>query len=305
MRLPTIMILGAAKAGTTSLAYYLGQHSDICMSLPKEPFFFEAEYEKGTKFYFESYFSHYKGEQYIGEARHRNLYLGYVPQRIKNTLINPRFIVICRNPTERAISHYLYNYARKKEKVSFEDEIKKNLKRLEKDICYLNESEATSYAEILEADKINGTIDLSYLDSGYYAEQIQRYIDIFGKDCIKIIFSEDLLHHTQSTVNSIFDFLNIPEKNIDTAKVNKQVHNFVPAIYRFIGNIPGVKYFPPSWRYRIKEIIGSNIKNKNPVINFQTIEYLVNHFKKHNTKLEEMTGRDLSHWNEVPSKYRQ
>jgi Sulfotransferase domain len=300
MKLPTVMILGAAKAGTTSLAYYLSQHPDICMSSPKEPFFFEAEYEKGVKFYIENYFSHYKGEVHIGEARHRNLYLGYVPERIKNTLNDPRFIVICRNPTERAISHYLYNYARKTQKVSFEEEIEVNLKRLEKGPYYLDESEAVLYAEILEADKINGTIDQSYLDSGYYAEQIERYIDLFGKARIKIIFSEDLLHHTQRTVNEIFCFLNISEKIIDTAQVNKRVNSLVPAIYRFIGNIPGVKYFPAAWRYKTKAIIGKNIKMRSPVISYKTKEYLVEHFKQHNKNLEELTGRDLSHWNEIP-----
>lgn len=290
------MILGAAKSGTTSLAFYLRQHPSICMSSPKEPFFFEAEYEKGVEFYFENYFRHYKGEVHVGEARHRNLYLGYVPQRIKNTLDDPYFVVICRNPVERAISHFLYNYARKKEKASFETEIEGNLKRLETGPLFLDESEAVLYAKILEFDKKYGTIDQSYLDSGYYAEQIQRYIDLFGKNRIKIIFSEDLLLQTRRTVSEIFSFLNVNDQQIDTSQINKHVHRVVPVIYRFIGTIPGVKYLPENWRYKTKEFIGNSIKTKSPVISFQTKKFLVEHFKPHNKKLEELTGRDLSHW---------
>jgi Sulfotransferase domain len=299
MKLPTFMILGAAKAGTTSLAYYLSQHPGICMSSPKEPFFFEAEYERGVDFYLENYFNHCKGEVHVGEARHRNLYLGYVPARIKNTLDDPYFVVICRNPVERAISHYLYNYARKEEKRSLEEEIGVNLKRLETGPYYLDESEAVLYAEVLKSDIKNGTIDCSYLDSGYYAEQIQRYIAVFGEDRIKIIFSEDLLHYTQKTVNDIFGFLGLKEQQIDTAQVNKQVHRIVPAIYRFIGNTPGVKCFPAGWRYKIKEIIAKSIKTKGPVISDEVKEFLVEHFKSHNRKLEELTGRNLSHWDEM------
>ncbi len=293
------MILGAAKAGTTSLAYYLSQHPDICMSSPKEPFYFEAEYEKGVDYYLENYFKHCKGEVHVGEARHRNLYLGYVPQRIKKTLDDPYFVVICRNPVERAISHYLYNYARKEKKCSLEEEITVNLKRLESGPLYLDESEAALFAEVLKLDIKNGTIDCSYLDSGYYADQIQRYIDVFGEDRIKIIFSEDLLHYTQKTVNEVFGFLGLRERIIDTAQVNKRVHGIVPAIYRVVGNTPGVKYFPAAWRYKIKGIIGKSIKTKGPVISNDIKGFLVEHFKPHNRRLEKLTGRDLSHWDEI------
>ena len=48
---PTFMVLGAGKAGTTSLYYYFSQHPDICMSSPKDPPFFQAEYELGVEYY--------------------------------------------------------------------------------------------------------------------------------------------------------------------------------------------------------------------------------------------------------------
>ena len=297
MKLPTFMILGAAKAGTTSLAYYLGQHPDICMSLPKEPWFFESEYEKGAAFYFENYFRHYKGELHVGEARHRNLYLGYVPQRIKETLEDPYFIVICRNPVDRAISHYMHNWARIKNIAPFEKEIEINLKRLKTGPYFMDKNDAVKYLQFLEPDLKNGTInDQSYIDTGYYAEQIERYIKIFGRNRIKIIFSDDLLNHTSRTVNDIFTFLGLNIYHVDIMQVNKQVHWFIPLIYKYIAMFPCIKLIPVRWRYRTKVLIGKSIKMK-PMIEQQTKEFLVEHFKPHNKKLEELTGRDLSSWN--------
>jgi len=43
MVLPDFLIGGAPKAGTTALHNYLRQHPEICMSEPKETFFFTDE----------------------------------------------------------------------------------------------------------------------------------------------------------------------------------------------------------------------------------------------------------------------
>ena len=72
----------AAEAGTTSLYYYLSQHPDICMSHPKEPMYFWAEYESGSDFYLGKYFKHWNGQSHVGEASHRNLFFPFVPSRI-------------------------------------------------------------------------------------------------------------------------------------------------------------------------------------------------------------------------------
>ena len=66
MNRPTFFLLGASKAGTTSLHYYLAQHPDILMSDPKEPAFFRLEYERGPDWYWRTYF-----RRYAGQLRHR------------------------------------------------------------------------------------------------------------------------------------------------------------------------------------------------------------------------------------------
>ena len=77
MARPTFLILGTSKAGSTSLYHYLSQHPDIFMSQPKEPPFFQVEYQRGIDYYWRSYFRKYAGQKEIGEGCTRNLHLPF------------------------------------------------------------------------------------------------------------------------------------------------------------------------------------------------------------------------------------
>jgi hypothetical protein len=103
-RRPNFFILGSAKCGSTTLYEHLGQHPDVFFSTPKEPIFFEAEYEKGFDYYWDTYFAAWDGQAAIGEARHRNLFLPYVAPRVHAACPDARLIVIVRNPVDRAYS---------------------------------------------------------------------------------------------------------------------------------------------------------------------------------------------------------
>ena len=99
-----LFLLGVAKCGTIFLSGQLDQHPDLHMSNPKEPFFFEAEYLRGLRFYQDKYFGGHELSQKTGEARHRNLLLPYVPKRIADSVMAPRFVVFLRDPVERTLS---------------------------------------------------------------------------------------------------------------------------------------------------------------------------------------------------------
>ena len=72
---PSFLIIGAPKCGTTSLWLYLHEHPDVCMSQPKEPFYFDSEYYQGWDYYLETYFSHWDNERAVGDASTHNLHL--------------------------------------------------------------------------------------------------------------------------------------------------------------------------------------------------------------------------------------
>lgn len=204
-RYPSFFILGAAKCGTTSLHGYLRQHPDICMSQPKEPFFFEAEWEQGSELYFRRYFSHWKGESVVGEARHRNFYLPFVPERLVQFNPQARLIVCLRNPVERAISHWWHWFTRGEEVLSFRDSIFSDWNRIQAGLRYDTTSIAKVYADTLRQDSVG--MFRTYIDSGYYHEQIARYLALFPRQQMKVIFFEDMVRNPQRTIQELCEFL--------------------------------------------------------------------------------------------------
>ena len=116
MALPNLLIVGAAKSGTTSLHNYLNQHPSVFMCSPKEPHFLisneigEQRIPKGV-LNIEDYVSLFKGtssKRYRGESS--VMYLSFPEFAIKNIkkyLSNEvKIIIMLRNPVERAYSGY-------------------------------------------------------------------------------------------------------------------------------------------------------------------------------------------------------
>jgi hypothetical protein len=291
--LPTFMILGAAKAGTTALWYYLGQHTEIFMSHPKEPEFFQTEYERGTEYYLNKYFRGYKGQQEVGEAAHRNLFLPYVPKRIEKTLPKARFLVMVRDPVQRAISHYWDDYTHGVYSISLEVAIQKDMERLKNGPDFSNPDEY-----VCNVNKFGFTPNYpTIIDSGYYADQIERYICLFGKERIKIVFQEDLLHRTSDTVDDICRFLGLPNAHInDLSPQGRPIPLLINRFYMILGAIPGISLFPSTWREAVKRKISNRFTKKKPSMNPKTIYWLKKHYIPHNKKLEILTDRNLSNW---------
>jgi len=105
--LPTFLISGAQKAGTTALYEALRAHPDVCMSRPKETEFFNWRYRRGWE-WFESHFEHYDGEAAVGEASTRTMASPEAPARIADRLPDVKLIFVLRDPVERAHSAFWY-----------------------------------------------------------------------------------------------------------------------------------------------------------------------------------------------------
>lgn len=220
-RMPSFFLLGAAKSGTTSLHVYLGQHPAICMSNPKEPFFFEAEYELGPTFYFNRYFSHWDGEPVVGESRHRNLYLPYIPQRINEFNPSARFVVILRNPVERAISHWWHWYSRNLESLPLHEALLVDLNRVRSGYRLEEANEREIYTRTL-AEQGKGCYR-TYIDTGYYADQLSRYISMFGRDRLCVVRFEEFVRDPEQVVCKVFEFLGVDSSH--AASVEYRVVN--------------------------------------------------------------------------------
>jgi len=204
---PNLLLLGAAKCGTTTLYSYLRDIPEICMSMPKEVFFFEAEYELGLDYYRRRYFAHWNGESIVGEARHRNLYLPFIPERIFTMDPDVKLIVCVRNPIDRSYSHWWHWSSRQVECLGFEQAIEEDIERIKLGWTTSTLDDMKLYKLALELGAPG--LYCSYIDSGYYYEQIIRYLQHFPKDRLKIILFEDIQQNPYAVIRDLETFIGV------------------------------------------------------------------------------------------------
>jgi len=105
---PTFLVGGAPKAGTTSLYHYLRQHPDVCMSARKETGVFMKNYDKGLEWLSETHYQHYEEETAVGEGSAGVLRLPECAERIHDAIPSVKLIFVLREPIERLYSHFSF-----------------------------------------------------------------------------------------------------------------------------------------------------------------------------------------------------
>jgi len=215
---PDFFIVGAQKCGTTSLYNYLVKHPCVLPAKEKELHFFSDKYSKGYSWYSNQFPSLFKKFQYVLSRRHRVLcgeatpYYMFHPHavgRIYSRFSNAKIIMMLRNPVDRAFSHYRYHVKLGAEDLTFEEAIASESDRLLGELDKMNDD--ANY------NSVNYKI-YSYLKRGVYIEQIERWIDLFSKDQILIIKSEDFFADPEDSFNTVLKFLELPEYTISSYK---------------------------------------------------------------------------------------
>lgn len=220
--LPDFLILGAAKAGTTSLFYYLSQHPNISTpNRKKEVHYFDLNYNRGIEWY-RNHFPQ-SNNRTLGASGVRNLcfeaspsYMIYQPalERIKKDIPSVKLIVLLRDPVERAYSHYRHNVRRGRENLSFSEALEAETERT---------SIKNQILDNLEFETISpGYRYFSYVQTSLYAKKIKNIFEFFDRESVFLIKSKDLLSNPQVITEDVFNFLSIEylEKNIDFAQKN-------------------------------------------------------------------------------------
>jgi Sulfotransferase domain len=178
--LPNFLIIGAAKAGTTSLYRYLREHPQVHMSETKELKFFTSRtrWRLGLRWY---------GKQFegagsalaVGEASpsytRYPLYRG-VPGRIARVMPEGRLIYLVRNPIDRMRSQYIHRVLQGREHRQLDEAV---------------------------------FADPSYLDVSRYALQIEQYLSYFVAEQLLILTTEDLRTARAATLRRVYTFLGV------------------------------------------------------------------------------------------------
>lgn len=218
--LPDFLIIGCAKGGTTSLYYYLIQHSNIASASGKELWFFDTNFKRGLIWYrsnfptvFFKYYEKIIHHQKIitGEASTNYIFHPLAAKRTYSVLPDAKIILLLRNPIDRAYSSWAMHVRRGTEKLSFEEAIKQEEERI------AGEEQKILENEYYDSFKL---MHYSYLKRGIYIEQIKKWMKLFPKNRFLIIKTEDFKLNTKKTMSEIFDFLEVPNFDVNQKREN-------------------------------------------------------------------------------------
>lgn len=212
---PNLFILGSAKCGTTSLYELLKAHPDVYMPELKEPGYFCDDFRKISSF--QSYLNLFKTEEAFpirGEASHSYLTTPSSAGKIHEHYPTAKFILILRNPAERA--HSLYWHMRKGR---FE-----NIRTFEEALEIENDR---YYSLVFRNECPHYFYNFMYFRSGLYGSQIERYFSLFGREQFHIITTNQLSDSFAETMKGICDFLNIDNTHTFTPIHTNQAKRFI------------------------------------------------------------------------------
>jgi hypothetical protein len=292
--LPNFFIIGSAKSGTTTLFGALVQEPQIFMSRPKELNFFcdNNLYSKGLAWYAEKYFSN--SQQYPARGEGSTRYLNWgekVAPRIvdmdKNDQV--KLIAIFRDPVKRAYSNYWYAVRYDWEKLSFEEAIRTENKRL-----------AQNWDDLSTV----GDNDFTYFRQGCYASLLQPFLDRFPRERILLLLQEDLSQNYQDTIHKILNFLNVsPQVEHVPSVHNAYAKTRSHYLRRLLSNPSGLRTFitlflPLPLRTKLKNTLMSANKEtaKYPPMSSAMERELRDRYRTEIEAFEKIIGRDLSHW---------
>ena len=209
--LPHFMIIGTQKGGTTSLYQYLIEHPCIAPIWIKEPHFFDIYFYKGVHWYrshfpttVEQYYARHiqKHDLITGEASPYYLFHPQAAQRVAKTLPRAKFILLLRNPVDRAYSQYQHQTRQEGvEPLSFEEALESEEQRL-----------AGEEEKMLRDEKYFSFNHrhYSYLARSKYIEQLPAWMDLFPREQFLLLRSEDLYADPKAIVKQTLDFLGLP-----------------------------------------------------------------------------------------------
>lgn len=298
--LPTFFVVGAAKAGTTSLFRYLNDHPNVYAPSVKEPFFFsfmnkdldfkgpfDHEVNASTITNFDEYENLYceaRGTQERGDFSNSYLYFPRSAERIDEHVDDPKIIIMLRDPVRRAFSHYLQ--------------------------CRMLGHESRSFEEALALEEQrraqNWRWHYQFREQSRYFAQVKTYLDVFGQQRVHIELFEDFVSNTRLTMRRLAAFLEIDAdfysdytfKTYNATKLpkNEIIHrlfrreNVARRIVRTVTTVALRR-----WASRLVKSFNYS-RDQRPRLDPETEEKLRREFLPDVEKLEDLIDEDLSEW---------
>jgi hypothetical protein len=297
--LPDFLIIGAPKAGTTSLYRYLKTHPQIFMTPVKEPRYMAFPDRKptfrgtaGRRFNsevvwrFDDYcklFAGRRDERVAGEASATYLWSEHAPATIRRIVPAAKLIAILRDPVTRAHSHFCHNRRLGREPFAdFRDALDA-------------ESERSAHG---------WNPNIRYRDRGRYGEQMARYLAVFPREQLLVVLQEDLHARPAEVLARLCRFLDVDDTvDFDTT----ERHNVTEGIPRriWLGRLFAAessvknaarRVIPESVRSALFERFYHTNLEPRPPLDPDIRRMLRAEFRADILMLEDLIGRDLAAW---------
>ncbi len=295
MPFPDFFVVGASKAGTSSMYHYLDVHPEIYIPA-KEPNFFavngvklplngpgDREWYEGAYVEEDDYRSLFEGAQQYkisGEASPTYLHSKHAPKKIYEHVPDARLIAILRDPAERAFSHYRHFTEKGLETESFEQAVEQEEERLDA-----------------------GWFWPRYVEAGRYEEQILRYLEYFSEDQLRIYLFREFTGNTREVMRDVYQFLGVNPEKGPSEYVKRGVSGvpkFSALEYVLSGRNPisqvAKKYAPESLKNAAIKLRNMNKSKAGSDMSEEVRERIVEELRPNINKLEDLIERDLSEW---------
>jgi Sulfotransferase domain len=255
---PTFLVIGAQKAGTTSLYTYLAHHPAIACARPKEVHYFNVSHDLGDPWYRSHFPLITRGAEIrrrtgaraaVGEVTPGYIFHPHAPARVHAFAADMKLVAVLRDPVDRAYSQYRMQVRGfgTEETGSFEEalaresiELPPELERVGRDPSYVS---PTGFRR-------------SYVARGLYAQQLERWLEWFPREQLLVLTSEELRATPSAAMETIADFLDVP-RWLDENYRMRSANEYEPV--------------PDDLRERLAKL-----------------------FEPHNRKLEGLLGRELA-----------
>jgi Sulfotransferase domain len=304
--MPNFFVIGAQKAGTTSLYHYLTQHPQVYMSPVKEPCFFNYEIDpagvvvesgfgspgqKGCRFSdiqkYRALFRGARGQRAIGEASPPYIYVPGTAERIERHAPGSKVIALLRNPADRAYSAFLHAVRIGKEPLT-----------------------DFSRALLEEEERVhaNWHYTFHYRSRGFYYTQLERYYKVFGRERVGVWLYEDLRSNPVGVVQDIFRFLSVDDAFVPdtTSKHNPSgvpkggiaratIRAMDTTASAFLETFTSASKIYPLLS-RMRQRIQRQIVAKPPPLDSRLRVDLIGGYREDILELQELIERDLSMW---------
>ncbi|MBW8812017.1 MAG: sulfotransferase domain-containing protein [Caulobacterales bacterium] len=190
----TFLIAGVQKGGTTALFDYLGDYPDLALSDAKELHFFDDEARDWAAPDYGAYHARFPDPagRPCGEATPIYSYWPASLERICAYSPAMRLILVLRDPVQRAWSHWRMEYARGAETRPFAWCVREGRQRL------------------FQAEPWGHHREFSYVERGFYAEQVERIFGLFPRSQVLITTSDSLRSDPGGTLGQVRAFLGLP-----------------------------------------------------------------------------------------------